>query len=135
MNGWLIWSLLSVKLDFLDEWNSKRIENAMYYNSLLSGIKQIKTPTFKKNTKHVFHQYTIKVESRDKLKEYLYNNKIESAIYYPIPCHLQEPYKNISLKAPISKRLSRKVLSLPISEHINNDNIEFICNSIRNFYS
>ena len=65
----------------------------------------------------------------------LNKNNIESAIYYPKPCHLQKPYRNFSSTAPTSERLSREVLSLPIAEHINYDNIEFICNSICNFYS
>ena len=128
-------AILSVKLNYLDKWNGIRIRNAKLYNSLLNDINQVKTSHFTKNTKHVFHQYTIKVENRDELKKYLYKNNIESAIYYPKPCHLQKPYKNFSTSAPISERLSREVLSLPIAEHINHDNIEFICNSICNFYS
>ena len=128
-------SILSVKLNFLDDWNSKRIKNAMFYNSLLNDINQVKTPNFKKNTKHVFHQYTIKAENRDELKKYLFQNNIESAIYYPKPCHLQKPYKNEIVNAPISEQLSTEVLSLPISEHIKRDSIEYICNTIRNFYS
>ena len=76
-------------------------------------------------------QLRLKIEMN--LKKYLYKNNIESAIYYPKPCHLQKPYKNISTTAPISEKLSREVLSLPIAEHINHLNIEFICNSICKF--
>jgi len=101
----------------------------------LSDLKYVTTPTISNNVKHVFHQYTIKVKNRDLLKNYLLENNIESAIYYPKPCHLQNPYKNEIVNAPISEQLSTEVLSLPISEHINRENIEYICNTIRNFYS
>jgi len=128
-------SILSVKLNYLDNWNDARIRNADIYNNLLSDLKYVSTPTISNNVKHVFHQYTIKVKNRDLLKNYLLENNIESAIYYPKPCHLQNPYKNEIVNAPISEQLSTEVLSLPISEHINRDNIEYICNTIRNFYS
>lgn len=128
-------SILSVKLDYLDNWNDARIRNADIYNNLLTDLKYVETPTISNATKHVFHQYTIKVKNRDLLKKYLFENNIESAIYYPMPCHLQKPYKNVIVNAPISEQLSSEVLSLPISEHINRDNIEYICNTIRNFYS
>ena len=114
--------------------NSIRIKNAMHYNSLLNDLNQVITPTVTKNTKHVFHQYTIKAKNRDNLKTHLYNNSIESAIYYPKPCHLQKPYENILSTAPISEKLSKEVLSLPVAEHISDLNIELICESIRKFY-
>ena len=128
-------AILSVKLNYLDIWNEIRIKNAEYYSSLLMDIKEIKTPVFSDNSKHVFHQYTIKVENRDKLKTHLYNNKIESAIYYPKPCHLQKPYENILSTAPISEKLSKEVISLPIAEHISNLDIKLICESISKFYN
>ena len=51
-------------------------------------------PFINANVKHVFHQYTLKVKNRNELKKYLLDGNIESAIYYPVPCHAQNPYSD-----------------------------------------
>ena len=128
-------AILLVKLTYLDKWNSIRIKNAHLYSKYLKEIPSIEVPYITDGSKHVFHQYTIKVKNRDLLKEYLLNNKIESTIYYPIPCHMQRPYLNQKSINPISKKLSKEVISLPISEHITSDNIKYISDTIRKFYN
>ena len=127
-------AILSVKLKYLDVWNEIRIRNAKLYNSYLSKLENIQTPKIKNNYKHVFHQYVIKVKNRDLLKDYLIQNKIESAIYYPIPCHLQTIYKDRLTNNSISEKLANEVLALPIAEHINQDNIKYISDTICKFY-
>ena len=92
-------------------------------------------PLIHSNSIHVFHQYTLKTKNRDTLKKYLLDNNIESAIYYPIPCHAQYPYSNKENINTVAERLSKKVLSLPISEHITSDNIKYISDTIRKFYN
>ena len=128
-------SILSVKLKYLDKWNDIRINNAQLYNMLLKNIDDIQIPDVHKNSKHVFHQYVIKAKARDELKKYLTEHDIDSAIYYPTPCHLQKPYLHTKTKAPIAEKLSHQVLALPISEHINEDNIKYIAKTISKFYA
>jgi len=127
-------SILSVKLEYLDKWNTIRINNAKLYNTLLKNIDEIQTPNTHKHLKHVFHQYVIKAKTRDELKNYLNKHDIDSGIYYPIPCHLQKPYLHTKTKAPIAEKLSHEVLALPISEHLNEDNIKYIAKTISKFY-
>ena len=127
-------AILSVKLKYLDKWNNIRLRNAKLYNSYLSKIENIQTPKITKDYKHVFHQYVIKVKNRDLLKDYLFQNEIDSAIYYPIPCHLQTIYKNKFVTNSISEKLANEVLALPIAEHITKDNIKYISDSICKFY-
>ena len=127
-------SILSVKLKYLDKWNDIRINNAKLYNILLKNVDEIQIPNINKNSKHVFHQYVIKAKSRDELKKYLAKHDIDSAIYYPNPCHLQKPYLKIKTIAPFSEKLSHEVLALPISEHITKDNIKYITDTISKFY-
>ena len=128
-------AILSVKLKYLDKWNSIRISNANLYNKYLEGISEVEVPLIHSNSIHVFHQYTLKAKNRDTLKKYLLDNNIESAIYYPVPCHAQYPYSNKENINTVAEGLSEKVLSLPISEHITSDNIKYISDTIRKFYN
>ena len=121
------------KLDFMTK---KRIENA---NCLIEGLKDIKgieVPAVKENNKHVFHQFTIKVEdnfklSRDELINYLKEKGINTAIYYPKPLHLCEHFRNIGYKEgdfPIAEKISKQVLSLPVHPHLTKEQINIIIN-------
>ena len=101
----------------------------------MNKIDEIKTPQLIDGYKHVFHQYVIKVKNRDLLKNFLLENNIDSAIYYPIPCHLQEVYQMKVGSNVIAEKLANEVLALPIAEHITEDNIKYISDSICKFYS
>ena len=126
--------ILSVKLNYLDKWNGLRIKHAKLYHKLLENIDEIILPSTKKNFKHVFHQYTIRLKKRGELKEYLSINNIDSAIYYPKPCHLQKPYASQKVDCLKSEELSKEVISLPISTHIVEDDIINVCDKIKNFF-
>ena len=128
-------AILSIKLNYLDKWNSIRLRNAKIYNTYLNELNDVKTPQLIDGYKHVFHQYVIKVKNRDSLKKFLSDNNIDSAIYYPIPCHLQEVYKMKVGSNAIAEKLANQVLALPIAEHITEDNIKYISDSICKFYS
>ena len=128
-------AILSVKLNYLDKWNSIRLRNAKLYNNYLNGIVDVEIPELIDGYKHVFHQYVIKCKNRDLLKEYLLKNTIESAVYYPIPCHLQKPYAHNQGNNIISEKLAHKVLALPIAEHINEDNVKYVSETICKFYN
>ena len=100
----------------------------------MSDIDEIQIPQMIDNCKHVYHQYVIRANNRDILKDYLYKNDIESSIYYPVPCHLQKPYLNQKSNNPKAETLADDVLSLPIAEHITIDNIKYIADTICKFY-
>ena len=127
-------SILSVKLKYLDKWNDIRIRNAKAYNIKLKDNDNIGLPLSFNENFHVYHQYVIKVKHRDKLKDYLYKNNIQSGIYYPKPCHMQKPYRNFKVDNPVSEKLSNEVLALPIAEHISEYDVNNICNVINNFF-
>ena len=76
-------AILSVKLNYIEEWTDKRISNALLYEKYLSGIKQIVTPKVRGNTKHSFHLYVIRCKKRDKLVNFLDKEGISTAIHYP----------------------------------------------------
>ena len=126
--------ILSVKLNYLNKWNDLRIKHAKLYHHLLSNIEEIILPITKNNFKHVFHQYTIRLTNRDKLKDYLSINSIDTAIYYPKPCHLQKPYISQQNNCSTSEKLSKEVLSLPISTHLSDRDIIDVSNRIKMFF-
>ena len=130
-------AVLKVKLKYLDDYEQKRNEVAMFYDQHLDGIPEIKIPYRFKNSTHVFHQYTIKAERRDELKSYLEQQGIPTMIYYPLPLHLQKAYRQSGLgegSFPVTERLSKTVLSLPIHTEMKLEELKFICESIKRFY-
>ena len=90
---------------------------------------------------HVYHQYTIRIteeygHSRDELLEYLKENEIGSGVYYPKPLHMHEHFKKMGYKEgdfPVSEKLSKQVLSLPVNPFVTTEDIEKIVEKIVQF--
>lgn len=132
-------SVLSIKLKHLDEYSKMRLMAADFYDSRLSSIPDIIIPFRSKKSNHVFHQYTLKILNgkRDELKKYLNDKGIPSMIYYPIPLNKQEAFKNIGKTIGdlnISKELTDSVLSLPMHTELSLDQLEYITNTISDFF-
>ena len=133
-------AVLDIKLKYLDQFGASRAVAASIYDKLLSNIKQIQIPVRHKNSTHVFNQYTLIVTdgSRNELKSYLESLGIPSMIYYPIPMHRQKAYLNDQYTEgafPISEKLAKSVLSLPIHTELDIATQEFICDAIIKFYT
>ncbi len=133
-------SILNIKLKRLDEYNLARNKAANCYDNFLVNIKNLQIPFRFSKTTHVFHQYTILVNDnmRDKLKDYLELHGIPSMIYYPIPLNDQEAYSSIGKKIgdlSVTRKLCKSVLSLPMHTELSEDQIIFICNTIKRFFS
>lgn len=130
-------AILRVKLNYLLRWSKERAEKASYYNKELKGVGDIITPATAPDRNHIFHQYTIRTELRDKLQEYLKQKGIPAIIYYPLPLHLQPAFKNLNYKEgdfSESEKASKEVLSLPVYPELSENNQEFIIKEIKNFY-
>jgi UDP-2-acetamido-2-deoxy-ribo-hexuluronate aminotransferase len=131
-------AILNVKLKYLDDYSARRNSVATFYTTQLQGIKSIKTPYQAENSTHAYHQYTLQVENRDLLKEYLQSQGIPTMIYYPIPLHFQKAYKQPGFDEgsfPISEKLSKTVISLPIHTEMKESEQTFICDILKKFYS
>lgn len=125
-------AFLRVKLRHLDEFNNKKREIA---NKYLNEIKNesIKLPKVLSFTNPVWHQFVIRSKRRDDLKNYLYENEINTLIHYPIPPHMQLAYKGSHFykeNLKIAEKLSNEVLSLPIHWTMENDQINYVINII-----
>jgi len=129
--------ILRIKLSYLNRWNAERIGVANYYSKNLKGIKEIICPVVDLDKSYVFHQYTLRVERRDKLKDFLFNKGISTMIYYPLPLHLQPALKYLGYKKgdfPEAEKAVKKVISLPIYPELSKKNQDFIIKKIKDFY-
>lgn len=132
-------AVLDVKLKYLDGYISSRQSAADYYLQELADVEGIELPVTADYTTHVYHQFTLKVRDgkRDSLKEFLAKRDIPSMIYYPLPLHHQEAYKDMAVIVgglENSVELSGRVLSLPMHTELTEDQLHYICKAIKAFY-
>lgn len=130
-------AILRVKLKYLDDWNKKRKEAADYYSKNLKEVGDIITPIIHSERSHVFHQYTIRTKSRDKLTGYLKEKGIPSMVYYPLALHLQPAFDYLGCKEgdfPETEKAGREVLSLPIYPELAKEEQDLIIKEIREFF-
>jgi len=125
-----------VQLQKLDEFNNKRVSNARYLSSKLIKINGLRLPVIDKRCGHVFHQYTVRVNSsaisRDEAVSFLSKKGIGTGIYYPLPIHKQPYYKEIGFNdsLPISEKAASEVVSLPIHPAINKTDLDIISEAL-----
>jgi dTDP-4-amino-4,6-dideoxygalactose transaminase len=131
-------AILSIKLNNLDCNNSKRRENAEYYNYLLKDIQQINIPKIEEQCIPVYHLYIITTDYRDQLQNYLKEKNIETGIHYPISIYELECYKdklNSSEYPNNAISNSKKILSLPMYPGLPKTHIEYVCETIKTFFT
>jgi dTDP-4-amino-4,6-dideoxygalactose transaminase len=109
-------AVLSIKLKHLDEWNTARIDCARLYTELLKD-SSYKLPAHMSDSECVWHCYVIETPERDRVRSALQDVKIQSAIHYPVPIHLQKAYAHLDYRSgdlPVTEALCEHCLSLPI---------------------
>lgn len=110
-------AILRVKMNYIDEWNSKRREVAKRYTELFKDCPDVVTPKELDDTYCVYHQYTIKVPNRDEVQKMLQENGVGAMIYYPIPLHMQKVHAHLGYKTgdlPHTEENTKLVMSLPM---------------------
>ncbi len=131
-------AILRVKLRYLDQYNKKRQEVANYYYENLKNIDEIILPKKEEYSTHIFNQFTIRVKEgkRDKLKDFLSKNDIPTMIYYPLPLHLQPAFRLYAKTKEImeSEKASSEVLSLPMHTELDDEQLLYITQKIKEFY-
>lgn len=131
-------AILDIKLKHLDEYVEARRKAADYYDKAFTDHPKIKKPYRSSSSKHTFHQYTLILEGadRNKLKDFLAENKIPSMIYYPVPGHKQKMFEQFnvaSLHMPVTDWLTERVISLPIHTELDEEQLEFITSKVLEF--
>ena len=131
-------AVLDVKLKYLDEYCDARRSAADYYDAAFSAESKFIIPARSKQSTHVFHQYTLKLNgvNRAELIKYLVGKEIPAMIYYPVPLHLQKAYQDSRYKAgdfPVAETLSECVMSLPMHTELSEEQLKYITDSILEF--
>lgn len=133
-------AILRIKLARLNEYNAARSAAADYYDALFANHPKITTPYRAPYSRHVFHQYTLKLEGvdRDGLVNYLADHGIPSMIYYPVPAHRQKMFANwggSKFDLPVTDWLTERVISLPIHTELTKEQQDFIGSKVLEFVS
>jgi dTDP-4-amino-4,6-dideoxygalactose transaminase len=130
-------AILSAKLPHLEAWSAKRRANAAYYSAALADVPDVVTPYVDPANESIFNQYTIRVPRRDDLQNFLKGKGIGTAVYYPLPLHLQPCFHYLGYQAgscPESERAAAEVLSLPIYPELTTGQLDEVVEQVRAFY-
>ena len=128
-------AILNYRLTKLDKVTQQRRSNAKLY---FGGINMVdifipEEKTYEYNT---YHTFVVQTEHRDRLKEYLFSNGVDTAIHYPIPIHLQPAAKKLGYKVgdfPVTEKQSKEILTLPINQYLSDSDLKRIISGINNF--
>jgi dTDP-4-amino-4,6-dideoxygalactose transaminase len=136
-------AILRVKLKHLDRWNEARGQVGATYESLLkesgllaSGAVQLLERAH--DSTHVFHQFVIRATRRDGLAEHLRSRGVQTAVYYPVPLHVQPAFRYLGYRpedCPRAMALAAEVLALPIFPGLTRAEQEEVVAGISSFYS
>jgi dTDP-4-amino-4,6-dideoxygalactose transaminase len=129
-------ALLRTKLPYLNQWIKLRRKIAATYRQELQNVKEIKLP--RDSEDHTYNQFTIATAKRDGLRNFLKENGVETTIYYPLALHLQPVFRPLKYKdgsLPVSEKLTRQVLSLPIFPELTESEQSYVINKIKQFFA
>ena len=135
-------AVLRVKLPHLDSWSRQRAAHADRYDRLLSecglvDAGHVRLPDRGDRSTHIFNQYTLRVERRDALREHLTRVEIGCSVYYPVPLHLQECFRELGYEEgslPNAEEACRQVISLPVFPELTGVQQERVVAEIAAFY-
>lgn len=130
-------AVLRIKLRHLDDYIAARQKAAAFYSDFFADIERVETPTIAPYSTHVFHQYTLKIKGLDQfaLQSYLQTKDIPAMIYYPMPLHTQKAYGEDFVDAdfPVTNELCECVISLPMHTELTEEQLTYICQSVKTF--
>lgn len=126
-------AFLNVKIRHLDEDNQLRRDIARLYTEGINHPDIIKPEPVYGND-HIYHLYVIRIKNRDALRKYLSEKGIQTLIHYPIPPHQQVCYSEFNTQyLPVTDKLCKEILSLPISPVMNRSEIDYVINTVNCF--
>jgi len=128
-------AVLNVKLNYLKSDNERRKEVARYYLGHITH-PEVTLPEVNDWNAHVFHLFVIRTPNRDEMLHFLNERDIQALVHYPVPPHLQKAYKELNhMHLPITEKIHKEVLSLPISQVITDQEVETVVRVVNLFNS
>jgi len=129
---------LRAKLPHLAGWNARRAARAAQYFQQLTGVGDLVLPFVPDWAQPVWHLFVVRTTRRDALQAHLTAQGIGTQIHYPVPPHLSPAYHEAGWKLgdfPLAEKLAGEVLSLPIGPHVSPEQIDYVCEKVREFYN
>ena len=138
----LLARVLEIKLRYLEGWCAERVMRAATYHDLFTAAKLVnhgitQLPAAGAGRSHVFNYYVIRVERRDRLKQYLTDHGIQSEVYYPVPLHLQPCFSYLGYRRgdfPSAESIAAEVLALPMYPELTLQQQELVVRTIGDFF-
>ena len=127
-------AVLRVKLRHLDGWDAERRERVRAYDRALAGVPGLTTPREREGARSAWHLYTVRLERREAVQAHLRSRGIATAVHYPRPIHLQPAMASAGGRAgdlPVSERLSKEVLALPLYPELPLGTVDTIAAEVR----
>jgi dTDP-4-amino-4,6-dideoxygalactose transaminase len=136
-------AVLRVKLPHLDGWNQRRREIAARYGHLLQSVADavgddLRLPTAPDYAYHVYHQYTVQTPRRYELRAFLQEHGVGTAVYYPLPLHLQPVFAPLGYRDgdfPAAEAAAREVLSLPMFPELTDAEVQYVAATVTEFWA
>ena len=133
-------AVLRVKLPHLDDWSQARRERAVIYSRLFAEADlkfELRTPFVREGAGHIFHQYVVRVPAhRDALMKHLQEHGVGTKIYYPVPLHLQECFRDLGYQEgdlPAAERAARETLALPMFPELTFEQQRYVVETVARF--
>lgn len=127
-------AVLSVKLKYLNIWNSQRRAHAELYKEKLLGVPGVKVPSEMNYARHVYHVFAVRSTDREQMKSFLQGSGIECGVHYPVPIHLQEAYHTQGQtvgRYPVAELCAEQLLSLPMFPELTESELDYICEEVK----
>jgi dTDP-4-amino-4,6-dideoxygalactose transaminase len=130
-------AILSVKLKHLANWSEARRAKAAVYDEAFASVDLVVTPKEMEENYHIYHQYTISVPDRDRLRDHLKEKSIGCETYYPVPLHAQQCFTELGYQPgdlPVAEKAAAEVISLPVFPELTEDEQQYVIDTITRFY-
>lgn len=131
-------AILRVKLKYLKEWTDQRRQVASRYRHLFEEMNLLdRVSLLKDSPGHIYHQFVGRFSDRDHLQAFLRDKGIETAVYYPVPLHLQDCFRELGYRRgdfPNSESAAEESLALPLYPEITEEQQRYIVEKIHEFY-
>lgn len=128
-------AILHAQLPHLDDWNRRRRDIAALYDRAITHPGVI-LPRQQEGSGHVYHLYVVRSSRRDALRRHLSDHGVGTQIHYPVPCHLQNAYRELGLAPgtfPVAEQFAGEVLSLPIYPEMRDEEVLYVAGVINQF--
>ncbi|WP_298069703.1 DegT/DnrJ/EryC1/StrS family aminotransferase, partial [uncultured Mailhella sp.] len=123
-------AVLDVKLNYLDADNARRREIALFYREHITNPRMVLPQTWDEDAA-VWHVFAVRTEERDAFQRYLAGKGIQTLIHYPTPPHKQPAYEEWNDRTyPITEKIHREILSLPMSPVMTAEEIRFVTDTV-----